>query len=383
MKMALLSLFGFVVALIVNIIASILLAGFDSIRNFPAMLRAAIFIQTTQNEIWSQPLTSISAYLCIFLAIFAYVISKGVAFRGKMFNFHVEAHRIEAGKKIDKTLFYYAQFLIPIIFGLAWHEIIGGVWLSYSFYAALYLPLILFFIAGVMREASLPILYICFTLQIVFMYGLNNLRFQILERTPEQIRVFTFILILCILINPLFFRFKIAVSTILLTFLLCIAPINQTWGGFIFQTKQPLAGEYIDFAASWKNSYQEDVQSLALKFARYVQQKVPKESSLWVVYPNEKSWLTSIVSTQQYGYSCFHCTEVPPKIKNNSDLLAVEKYSNELALRSYTVIMTDEPIIKGSRNLFQQSKQLQLVGHRIFKEKTVNLYVYLYKSQKS
>jgi len=378
---------GILVATILNTIISYLLAGPKSLFNFLYLLKSAIEFQSEQEgAAQTLPLNYVIGYILLFL--FSLIIfSKNPSKRLMKTKNENSSSSDNLVNRVMPLVFNASielkiQFsvFITFIFGILWHQVVGGIWLSYSFYAALYLPYICLILALQIKNANRSLLLFALILEIVLMKFISIENLTNLFGSATNIRLATIAFLICVFLLRFFDTLFRSLLPILTVFILILSPLNQTWQGFNLKTGQLIDGEYLDFKKSWNSSYQEDVQNLALDFSKYVKESLPKGESLWVVYPQEVSWLTSIASTQLYGYSCFHCADAEPRIKTVNDLSQLSKYQEELSLRSYTLVLVPEYLSFQEDTFFKESKNTALVTGKFFNTRTVSLTVFLYRT---
>jgi hypothetical protein len=379
--------FGVIIGCLVAIIISYLLAGKASLKNFPAMLHAAVAIQGSQNTVWTQSLNAVSAYIILFalLAILSIGIFRGNGSRNQILFWKSAkaALDVDTSSKTN-NLWHLDAFvlsaLLSVVFGLLWHQVFGGAWLSYSFYAALYLPLVLVGISLTLQKVNLPISVALLIFEILFIREGSQSNLIKIFHSPTNLRVYTiFLLVIGLAIRITRKTANAGISLVVITVMM-LSPLNETWTGFNLHTNQSLRGEYIDYISSWKSSFQGDVQNIAYDFARLVKSKIPPGKSLWVVYPNDASWLTSIASTQLYGYACFHCTDPKPAVKNLSDLSNLVLQIEEIGTRDFTYVISPTPLIASPNSLFKGSEGVSFESYTVLRSGQLVLNVYLYKA---
>jgi len=158
------------------------------------------------------------------------------------------------------------------------------------------------------------------------------------------------------------------------------APLNQNWVGYSIYSNAPIAGEYLDFAQSWSSQFQENVQNVALKFSQFVKKTIPSHETLWILYPSENSWLTSIASTQLYGYACFHCQDMRQPITNSSQLKDLKAYVKELSLRKNVIVLSPTKLYGKTEIFSDRRDKLILVANTTIADGNLKLFVYRFLS---
>jgi len=380
-------LIGILLATLLNMLFSYLLAGPKSLFNFLYLLKSAVEFQSEQEgAAQTLPLNYVMGYILVFLfSLIIFSKNQNLKLLEK-----INEHRSSNNNTVKRLMYLVFNTSIEVkiqisvfttfLFGILWHEVVGGIWLSYSFYAALYLPYICLILATQLKNANRTVLLLALILEIVLMKFISIEYLSDLFDSVTNIRLATIAFLAGICLLRFFNNLFKSLLPILTVFILILSPLNQTWQGFNLRTGQLIDGEYLDFKKSWNLSYQEDVQDLAFEFSKFVKQNLPKGESLWVVYPQEVSWLTSIASTQLYGYSCFHCADLEPRIKTVSDLSKLSKFQDEFSSRSYTLVIVPKYVISYKDTFFKETKNIALVTGKSFSTPTVRLTAFLYRT---
>jgi hypothetical protein len=271
---------------------------------------------------------------------------------------------------------FMTAIVVSIFFGLTWHQIFGGAWLSYSFYAALYLPLILLFLGSYLSNFKTFHIGISLILGIAFFRYIGVPELHEFFKTQSNLNILSILLLsLCVLMIFLG-KFTGIVSAILLATLMYLAPFTQAWSSFSLNSQTEIAGEYQDYRDGWNSRHQEDVQLISRDFAKYVRSSFETGESFWLVYPSSTPWLTSVASTQLYGYTCFHCADANPLIKNQHDLISIGQYRDEIKLRPNVIFLTTKKITEIELLTISGGIKMKLSDFQKIQAKNTKLYIY-------
>jgi hypothetical protein len=379
-------LLGILFTAVLTVTLSLFYAGVNSLRNFRSLVGVIFSIQTNESTLWTKSIFNVFAYLLLFTIIFILGIE---SYKNILRNISWGSFKSFLGNRTAPKFIneepserIFVCGMLTILIGVAYHQVLGGPLLSYSFYSNLYIPLIVLMLCVKLRSSSNWALLVSLILQIVLLRLLANNYLINLFKTPTKLRVITLFLLFIFWIFFAFLKPKRILLPIALSIFLILAPLNETWNMFTIRSNGPLSGEYIDFARSWKSSFQEDVQNIALQFSKYVYQKVPADESLWIVYPSDYGWMTSISSTQLYGYSCFHCTDSSPPIKGLTELSNLNEFAGELEQRKHILVLSPVVLRNGAFSSSNSKGIIQLNHVEVFHSNSLNLFLYDYKLTK-
>jgi hypothetical protein len=203
--------------------------------------------------------------------------------------------------------------MTTLVFGLAYYLLVSKSWFVTSYYAYLYLPVIvipiLLWIAKNNPKHYFGIVPILISMSLFYLADSTH---TLSMQSVSNIRIIASSIILIMVLMPMkYFYGKVKILSLACLTFIAVFPITQDWNPYWKTSNQSVFnGEYLDFLNSESKSINESVQFFAEEFATYVRENIPISEYFWLIYPENPKWLLSIDATQLWGYSCYKCTDI-------------------------------------------------------------------------
>jgi len=308
--------------------------GLNSLKNYKATFNAIGNLKLYEN-LFTKPVSQVSTFVILY----------GVLTLLNLMILRKESHQnLQTFNLIDfrKSKILFSTVLsgmMTLVFGLAYYLLASKSWFVTSYYAYLYLPVvvipILLWIAKNNPKHYVGIVPILIS---VILFNLADSSRTLSMQSVSNMRIIASSVILIMVLMPIkYFYGKVKILSVVCLIFIAAFPITQDWNPYWKTSNQSVFnGEYLNFLNSESKSVNESTQFFAEEFAAYIRENIPTSEYFWLIYPENPKWLLSIDATQLWGYSCYMCTDLngypiardfPPASEIDWQTLNTRRYS--------------------------------------------------------